>query len=65
MGRLQNKVAFITGAGAGIGRASAILFAAEGAKVAVVEIDRVAGERTVELIRERGGNCKVLLYGHY
>jgi len=55
MGRLQNKVAFITGAGAGIGRASALLFAAEGAQVAVVEIDRAAGEHTVELIRARGG----------
>ncbi len=55
MDRLKNKVAFITGAGAGIGRASALLFAAQGAKVAVVEIDRMAGEQTVELIQKNGG----------
>jgi len=58
MGRLQNKVAFISGAGTGIGRASALLFAAEGAQVAVAEIDREAGEHTVELIRARGGIAK-------
>jgi meso-butanediol dehydrogenase / (S,S)-butanediol dehydrogenase / diacetyl reductase len=55
--RLQNKVALITGAGSGFGRASALLFSREGAKIAVVDIDRAAGEKTVELVREKGGDA--------
>jgi NAD(P)-dependent dehydrogenase (short-subunit alcohol dehydrogenase family) len=49
MPKLSEKVAFITGAGSGIGRATAILFAREGAKVAVADIDRASGEETAEL----------------
>src|SRR6202158_3129303 len=49
MARLAGKVAFITGAGTGIGRATAILFAREGARVAIAEIDTAAGEETAHL----------------
>jgi NADP-dependent 3-hydroxy acid dehydrogenase YdfG len=44
-------VAIITGAGSGIGRASATLFAKEGAKVVVADVDPNGGQRTVEEIR--------------
>jgi NAD(P)-dependent dehydrogenase (short-subunit alcohol dehydrogenase family) len=47
--RLAGKVALITGAGTGIGRATAILFAHEGARVAIAEIDPASGEETAQL----------------
>ncbi|MDE2583083.1 MAG: SDR family oxidoreductase [Rhodospirillales bacterium] len=46
MPRLADKVAFITGAGTGIGRATALAFAREGARVAVAELNAAAGEET-------------------
>jgi NAD(P)-dependent dehydrogenase (short-subunit alcohol dehydrogenase family) len=49
MARLTGKVAFITGGGAGIGRATAVLFAREGAHVVVADIAAVAGEETAHL----------------
>jgi 3-oxoacyl-[acyl-carrier protein] reductase len=55
--RLPNRVALITGAASGIGRASAILFAREGAKVAVADIDEVGGMQTVESIVQQGGTA--------
>lgn len=57
MAKLDGKVALITGAGSGIGRASAILFAKEGAKVVVVDVDQEAGEETVRFIKEKGGEA--------
>ena len=54
MGRLNNKIAIITGGGMGMGRAAALLFAQEGAKVVVAERNVAAGEETVRMIREQG-----------
>jgi 3-oxoacyl-[acyl-carrier protein] reductase len=53
--RLANKAAIITGAGSGMGRASACLFAKEGAKVSVVDINVAGGQETIELIKRSGG----------
>ena len=54
MGRLTNKVAIVTGAGSGIGRESALLFAREGARVAVAEVNDEAGRKVVEEIAGSG-----------
>jgi NAD(P)-dependent dehydrogenase (short-subunit alcohol dehydrogenase family) len=54
---LQGKVAFLTGAGAGIAKATARSFVAEGASVALIEINREAGERAEREIREAGGDA--------
>jgi len=56
-GRLQGKVGFLTGAGAGIAKATARAFVREGAKVAIIEINREAGERAEREIREAGGDA--------
>jgi NAD(P)-dependent dehydrogenase (short-subunit alcohol dehydrogenase family) len=55
--RLKGKVAIITGAGSGLGKASAILFAKEGAKVVVTASREKDGEQTVSLIKESGGDA--------
>ncbi len=52
---LENKVALVTGGGSGIGRACALAFAREGAKVVVADIMERGGKETVQMIKEAGG----------
>ncbi|MDD5473660.1 MAG: 3-oxoacyl-ACP reductase FabG [Candidatus Methanoperedens sp.] len=52
--RLENKVAIITGAGSGIGKETALLFAREGAKVVVADVNEKGGNETVEEIKKNG-----------
>lgn len=56
--RLQNKIALITGGGSGIGKASSLLFAREGAKVVVVDVKGEAAESTAREIAEAGGTAR-------
>jgi NAD(P)-dependent dehydrogenase (short-subunit alcohol dehydrogenase family) len=56
-GQLQDKVALVTGAGSGIGRATALTFAREGAKVVVADVAVEGGQETVRLIKEAGGEA--------
>lgn len=55
MGRLDGKVVLITGTGRGMGRASALLFAREGAIVAGCDLDAVGADETLDLVRADGG----------
>jgi 3-oxoacyl-[acyl-carrier protein] reductase len=59
--RLENKVVIITGAGSGIGKETALLFAKEGAKVVVADVNEKAGEETVGQIRKNGDGFFVKL----
>ncbi len=55
--RLDGKVAVITGSGMGQGRAAALLFAKHGAKIGVGDVNEDAGNETVELIKQQGGEA--------
>ena len=57
MGMLDNKVGVVTGAGQGIGRAIAMSYAREGAKVVVADFNEAMGNETVKLITEAGGEA--------
>jgi NAD(P)-dependent dehydrogenase (short-subunit alcohol dehydrogenase family) len=57
MARLQGKVAFITGAGSGIARAAARLFAQEGARVVIAELKPELGRRAEQSVRDVGGEA--------
>jgi NAD(P)-dependent dehydrogenase (short-subunit alcohol dehydrogenase family) len=61
MARLANRVAVVTGAGMGMGRESALLFAEEGAAVGVADIDEKAAKDTVRAIEARGGQAIALV----
>jgi NAD(P)-dependent dehydrogenase (short-subunit alcohol dehydrogenase family) len=57
MSSMSGQVALVTGAGSGIGQAAVRLFAREGAKVVVVDIDEAGGRRTVSLVEQAGGEA--------
>ena len=59
MGRLDGKVALITGGGNGMGREASVLFAAEGARIVVADFSEANGTETVAAIEATGGEAGV------
>ena len=59
-GRLAGKIAVITGGAAGMGRTTSLMFANEGATVAILDIQKEAGEEVVALIRQNGGTAEFI-----
>jgi len=59
-GRFNGKVAFVTGSANGIGRATAVAFAQEGASVVLADVSEQANHETARLIEERGGRAKAV-----
>ncbi len=59
--RLEGKVAWITGGGAGIGKAVAARFASEGAKIVILELDRDRGEAVIGAIEQSGGEAALVV----
>ncbi len=57
MNGLDGKVALVTGGGSGIGRAAALLFGREGAKVVIADVNVIGGEETVRLVEEAGAQA--------
>lgn len=53
----SNKVAFVTGASSGIGRATALAFAAKGARVACVDVQEIEGMKTCQMVKDTGGTA--------
>lgn len=58
--RLRNKVCIITGTGSGMGRAAALLFAREGARIVGCDINAATGQATLEAVRQQGGEMTSL-----
>jgi NAD(P)-dependent dehydrogenase (short-subunit alcohol dehydrogenase family) len=58
MGLLDGKVCLITGSGSGLGRAAAVLFAREGGRIVVTDVDEAAGRETVSLVEAEGGEAR-------
>ena len=56
-GRVEGKVALVTGGASGIGRATALTFAREGAKLIIADMNADGGQQTVHMITEKGGEA--------
>ena len=56
-GRVEGKVALVTGGASGIGRATALTFAREGAKLVIADMNEEGGQQTVHMITENGGEA--------